>query len=128
MQIGVGQPAVTPEFQAPQMQGEVAGEHFQKLLEFNSAVPGADPQMAADGPVADIGEKLLDRLEEFAGRAREFSKVAMTEKPAQSPSEERVKSAVQSLEKMFDHSIEVQLVVRGSTQISGSANTLLRGQ
>jgi hypothetical protein len=35
---------------------------------------------------------------------------------------------IQSLGMMFDYSIETQLVVRGATQVSGAANTLLRGQ
>lgn len=35
---------------------------------------------------------------------------------------------IESLSNVFDHAIETQMVVRGATQISGSANTLLRGQ
>jgi hypothetical protein len=35
---------------------------------------------------------------------------------------------IQALGLVFDYSIETQLVVRGATQVSGSANTLLRGQ
>ncbi|WP_353980364.1 hypothetical protein [Salinicola endophyticus] len=33
-----------------------------------------------------------------------------------------------TLARVFDHSIETTMVVRGATQVSGSANTLLRGQ
>nr|WP_240998570.1 hypothetical protein [Pseudomonas viridiflava] len=40
----------------------------------------------------------------------------------------QVDRIVQSLGRMFDYSIETQMVVRGATQISGSANTLLKGQ
>ena len=35
---------------------------------------------------------------------------------------------IQALSMMYDYSIETQLVVRGATQTSGAANTLLRGQ
>jgi hypothetical protein len=35
---------------------------------------------------------------------------------------------IQALGLVFDYSIETQLVVRGATQVSGAANTLLRGQ
>jgi hypothetical protein len=35
---------------------------------------------------------------------------------------------IQALGMVFDYSIETQLVVRGATQVSGTANTLLRGQ
>lgn len=35
---------------------------------------------------------------------------------------------IQALGMVFDYSIETQLVVRGATQITGAANTLLRGQ
>lgn len=42
--------------------------------------------------------------------------------------ETQMDRAIQSLGMMFDHAIETQLVVRGATQVSGAANTLLRGQ
>lgn len=42
--------------------------------------------------------------------------------------EQQVDQIVHSLGRMFDYSIETQMVVRGATQISGSANTLLKGQ
>lgn len=35
---------------------------------------------------------------------------------------------INALSMMFDYSVETQLVVRGATQVSGAANTLLRGQ
>jgi hypothetical protein len=35
---------------------------------------------------------------------------------------------IRALGLMFDYSVETQLVVRGATQVSGAANTLLRGQ
>lgn len=127
MQIGVGQPAIIPEFQASQTPGGAGGEQFQRLVASNTA-PAADVHQTTTASLAGFGESLLDRLQAFASRAQEFSRAASGEKTLQSPSEERIKSAVTALEKMFDHSIEVQLVVRGTTQVSGAANTLLRGQ
>jgi hypothetical protein len=41
---------------------------------------------------------------------------------------QQMERVIESLGLMFDYSIETQLVVRGATQISGAANTLLRGQ
>ena len=35
--------------------------------------------------------------------------------------------AIQGLSLMFDYSVEMQLVVRGTTEVSGAANTLMRG-
>lgn len=35
---------------------------------------------------------------------------------------------IESLGSVFDHAIETQMVVRGTTQFSGAANTLLKGQ
>lgn len=102
-----------------------------------------------------IGDGLIDRLNSFIDRSRSFSKqadlltngatpgngapVINQEKPvsAQNPSaveppkkvgELQIDQIVQSMGKMFDYSIETQMVVRGATQISGSANTLLKGQ
>ena len=48
--------------------------------------------------------------------------------PPKKVGEQQVDQIVHSLGKMFDYSIETQMVVRGATQISGSANTLLKGQ
>ena len=41
---------------------------------------------------------------------------------------QQMNRVIQALGMMYDYSIETQLVVRGATQISGAANTLLRGQ
>lgn len=48
--------------------------------------------------------------------------------PPKRVAEQQVDQIVNSLGRMFDYSIETQMVVRGATQISGSANTLLKGQ
>ena len=41
---------------------------------------------------------------------------------------QQMDQVIQALTMMYDYSVETQLVVRGATQISGAANTLLRGQ
>jgi hypothetical protein len=53
---------------------------------------------------------------------------AASGQPPKKVGEQQVDQIVHSLGKMFDYSIETQMVVRGATQISGSANTLLKGQ
>lgn len=40
----------------------------------------------------------------------------------------QIDQVIASLGTIFNYSIETQLVVRGGTQVSGAANTLLRGQ
>jgi len=54
--------------------------------------------------------------------------LASAGQPPKKVGEQQVDQIVHSLGKMFDYSIETQMVVRGATQISGSANTLLKGQ
>ncbi|MFA1602647.1 hypothetical protein ACDW82_03215 [Alcaligenes faecalis] len=43
-------------------------------------------------------------------------------------SDQRVMTALDALNRMFDYSIETQVVVRSATQVSGAVNTLMRGQ
>ena len=99
-----------------------------------------------------IGQSLMDRLDGFIERSRTFSErvdalgrgdapspptaqvhnsTLLANHPAEStPKVEpnQVDQIVHSLGRMFDYSIETQMVVRGATQVSGSANTLLKGQ
>lgn len=98
-----------------------------------------------------IGSGLMERMNSFIDRSRAFSERAdlLTNNPSAPPpaqteirtasaspqaesgkkvGEQQVDQIVHSLGKMFDYSIETQMVVRGATQISGSANTLLKGQ
>lgn len=114
---------------------------FEHMAESAKGMPqGASPHQ--------IGSNLMERLDGFIDRSRQFSERAdaMTHGSAPSstghapPSEAsaaqdvsktggpQVDRIVQSLGRMFDYSIETQMVVRGATQISGSANTLLKGQ
>jgi hypothetical protein len=114
---------------------------FEHMAETAKGMPqGASPHQ--------IGTNLMERLDGFIDRSRQFSERAdaMTHGAAPQPASEaagsvkpsgdtpgkvggpQVDQIVQSLGRMFDYSIETQMVVRGATQISGSANTLLKGQ
>ncbi|MFJ3007443.1 hypothetical protein [Pseudomonas fluorescens] len=116
-------------------------EHMAKTS--GSIQPGAGPQ--------ELGVNLMERLNGFIERSRGFSerteRVANGAAPARttdasavekSPTptadtpnrvgDQQVNQLMQSLGKMFDYSIETQMVVRGATQVSGAANTLLKGQ
>ncbi|WP_462384312.1 hypothetical protein [Pseudomonas sp. Marseille-QA0892] len=92
-----------------------------------------------------LGEGLLNNLDGFLARAKNFTERAnemgkpsplldspVNAKPAgEAPAklqDNQIEQVVGSLSRMFDHAIETQMVVRGATQVSGAANTLLRGQ
>jgi hypothetical protein len=102
---------------------------------------------AAGSSVNQVAQGLMQRLDAFMVRTREFSGLqnspggvyaaappgssAPTPGPAPTataPGPANIDQTLGSLRLMFDHSIETQLVVRSATQISGSVNTLLRGQ
>lgn len=118
---------------------------FENMANSAKGMPeGASPHQ--------IGESLMQRLDGFIDRSRTFSARAESlshgspamplSTPAAGPSpfvatgaegapkvgDTQVANIVQSLGRMFDYSIETQMVVRGATQVSGSANTLLKGQ
>lgn len=120
----------------------------QSLFEHMANASGSIQQGA--GP-QELGANLMERLNGFIDRSRGFSErtdlvakgaaPARTNEPgaaektvtptAEAPKrvgEQQVNQLVQSLGKMFDYSIETQMVVRGATQVSGAANTLLKGQ
>ncbi|OCR23191.1 hypothetical protein AFK24_20320 [Pseudomonas syringae] len=80
----------------------------------NGPTPGAAPPAASAQPSA-------------APQAASANG-ASSGQPPKKVGEQQVDQIVHSLGKMFDYSIETQMVVRGATQISGSANTLLKGQ
>lgn len=114
---------------------------FEHMAETARGMPhGASPHQ--------IGNNLMERLDGFIDRSRQFTERAdaMSRGTAPQPAGEaanvfktgsdpavtvggaQVDQLVHSLGRMFDYSIETQMVVRGATQISGSANTLLKGQ
>lgn len=137
----IAQPA--PSATATQNLFEHVARHAQSLPE------GAGP--------SQVGEQILGNLKGFFERAGSFAERAgaVTRKspdmrsvelvslgqdgaavsgrlpdppPAAPVDKTEMDKVIQSLGAIFDHSIETQLVVRGTTQISGAANTLLRGQ
>ncbi|KAA0018371.1 hypothetical protein F0A16_11185 [Salinicola corii] len=105
---------------------------------------GASPPGASPG---ELGSNLIDNLDGFVDRVNTFAQQAQVP-DAQAPDrfakvttpapdagdtptaigDDKMAKVVDSLSQVFDHSIETTMVVRGATQVSGSANTLLKGQ
>lgn len=124
----VAAPAVAP---APAMAPETL--HAQNLFE-----QLAQRAASAPAPDAQLGERLLQRLDGFLDRSHTFASqanageqvpaaAAPQASPRQQPAAD-VGQLVGNLSRLFDYAIETQMVVRGATQVSGSANTLMRGQ
>lgn len=91
--------------------------------------------------LGEVGHVLAQRLDSYLERSRQFSArvehiansdTAYLETPSPARAgagpDDRVMTVLQSLHRMFDYSIETQVVVRSATQMSGAVNTLLRGQ
>jgi DNA-directed RNA polymerase specialized sigma54-like protein len=126
----------------------------QNLFEHVAAQAKSMPEGA--GPT-QLGQEMLQNLKGFFERSGSFAERAsgLTQRTSKTAGGELVSvgpkgagatdlsstrnsslpvdqsqmdKVIQSLGMMFDHSIETQLVVRGTTQVSGAANTLLRGQ
>lgn len=129
--IEVATPAVHGQELASQNLFEHMAQQAQGLSQ------GASP--------AQLGEGLLNNLDGFLARAKNFTERANeTTQPSplanaavepkasgEAPAkvqDNQIEQVVGSLSRMFDHAIETQMVVRGATQVSGAANTLLRGQ
>jgi hypothetical protein len=113
----------------------------QNLFEHMSGNIQALPHGASP---ADLGRTLIDDLKGFVERTGNFTNrtneaAKATSQPSftnaspdkQTPAgveDKQITRVVESLGTMFDHSIETQMVVRGTTQISGAVNTLVKGQ
>ncbi|MBB3980170.1 hypothetical protein GGQ64_005422 [Rhizobium azooxidifex] len=126
----------------------------QNLFEHIAAQAQSLPEGA--GP-SQLGQEVLQNLKGFFERSGSFAERAsgLTQRTPQATGGElvsvgpkgtggtdlsqtrnsavpvdqsQVDKVIQSLSMIFDHSIETQMVVRGTTQVSGAANTLLRGQ
>jgi hypothetical protein len=119
----------------PQQDGSAVNLFEWAMSQANSGAAGSGLDQVAQG--------LMTRLDAFMGRSREFSAQVAEASPATpagaAPSitpaangaptpPAHVDQALGALRLMFDHSIETQLVVRSATQMSGSVNTLLKGQ
>lgn len=113
----------------------------QNLFEHMSRNIQTLPQGASP---ADLGRSLVEDLKGFVERSGKFvNRTNETDKgtslqsftgtgsnDSKSPKVEgdAIARVVQELGTVFDHSIETQMVVRGTTQITGAANTLVKGQ
>ncbi|SBW81697.1 hypothetical protein PVE_R1G3815 [Pseudomonas veronii 1YdBTEX2] len=145
--------ATTATAALPPSGGQVDLQASQNL--FEHMTDSAKGMPAGAGP-QQIGEGLMERLNGFIDRSQNFSKRAdaltngsmvgnavapagtqqfaslpngaAAGEPATKVADQQIDQIVQSLGRMFDYSIETQMVVRGATQISGAANTLLKGQ
>lgn len=131
-------PTPTPEISAKTLASQNLFEHMAHQA--GSSSSGASP--------GELGSNLLDNLDGFIDRVNDFARqakvpdVQASDRFAQVTSQgatdagdapsavgdDKLAKVVDSLGRVFDHSIETTMVVRGATQVSGSANTLLRGQ
>lgn len=127
---------------------------FQYLASVNpSGVPTAPSPGQLGGAMVDNLKGFLDRSQNLTTRAQELTRrepeapgakmvhrgsgdhpvspqaLSIGPRPEKPPVDgNQLDKVIQSLGMMFDYSIETQMVVRGTTQVSGAANTLLRGQ
>ena len=98
---------------------------------------GTSPMQLGEGVLNNIGG-YLERARQFSERAENLGPkplqvsdtgtTALPKEGAPRMQDNQLEQVVGSLSRMFDHAIETQMVVRGATQVSGAANTLLRGQ
>ncbi|MGZ9706939.1 hypothetical protein ACXX81_13055 [Pseudomonas sp. GNP013] len=96
-------------------------DRSRSFSERADALSSGSPPGAATGPVNTQASSGTDKPASAQQRAD-------AGQPPKKVGEQQVDQIVHSLGRMFDYSIETQMVVRGATQISGSANTLLKGQ
>jgi hypothetical protein len=125
---------------------------FQYLATVNpSGMPAAPSPGQLGGAMADHLRSFLERSQTLTERSQALTSRAPEKPPAKlvhrgsdatqvalppaaeggrkpAVGEQQIDKVIQSLGMMFDYSIETQMVVRGATQVSGAANTLLRGQ
>ena len=151
-----GMTTTTVASTGPQTQGlEASRNLFEHMLDTAGGMPqGAGPSQLGDGLMARLND-FIDRQRTFADHAAlsanpsasgtwsEPGRVPQTQGVERSAStfepdsaahsrqhvgDHQVDHIVQSLGRMFDYSIETQMVVRSATQVSGATNTLLKGQ
>ncbi|MEP7456714.1 hypothetical protein [Phyllobacterium sp. SB3] len=92
---------------------------------------------------ADLGRSLVNDLKGFVERSgkfvnrsnetekstpQSFTNTALSGNTSTKVEGDAITRVVQELGTVFDHSIETQMVVRGTTQMTGAANTLVKGQ
>lgn len=146
--IPPGAGALTPTPPAAETSAKALAS--QNLFEHMASQAGAGAAPAGASP-AELGSNLIDNLDGFVDRVNTFAQQAKvpdaqapdrfakvaTQETSPAPDagdaptaigDEKMAKVVDSLGQVFDHSIETTMVVRGATQVSGSANTLLKGQ
>lgn len=127
-------PAATPPMTPTLLPEQATQNLFEHLAANGQGLPaGSSP--------TQIGDNLMQHLDGFIERSRRYAESARpTPAPPPGPgsggsapaparvAEGQLAQLAGALTRTFDYAIETQMVVRGATQISGSANTLLRGQ
>lgn len=139
--------------QAPQRQAPTNLVEYLATMNPNGLASGASPSELAQGVVKNL-QGFFDRSQSMTSRARALadptppphasmsvvhrgpaeaaldpSAVRVGPQPAKGAVDgQQMERVIQALGMVFDYSIETQLVVRGTTQVAGAANTLLRGQ
>lgn len=93
---------------------------------------------ARAGALADPGQlasELTSRMDGFLRRAGESAREQAPSSTAQQGATERsaldnrqLDRVIESMNRSFEFAVQTQLVVRGATQTTGSANTVLKGQ
>lgn len=115
---------------SPLVASASAPDAVQAAAQFDRATEHARRDAHGES-LGQVTEAMLGKLEGFVERAENFSGHGhiMDRPQAAAPAfDDKMGQAMQSLQFMFDRSIETQLVVRATTQVSGAANTLVRGQ
>lgn len=123
-------------------------------MAFNQSQKDLFEQMASNANAAQpnspgaLGGQVLDHMDGYLSRVGSYQSPAITntadhpdytfssEKAVapkdsaevSSKKDDQMNAVIESLGKTFDYSLETTMVVRGATQTSGSANTLLKGQ
>ncbi|WP_332766793.1 hypothetical protein [Pseudomonas koreensis] len=133
---------VAPTVTTEALTAQASQNLFEHMAQISQGVThGASPAQVGVDVMQNL-DGFLSRVQQFADRAGTLSSPSQPSKPQSlssiSPAGGNVSSGpassaslemtIKSLSLMFDHSIETQLVVRGATQVSGAANTLLKGQ
>jgi hypothetical protein len=92
---------------------------------------------ARAGALADPGQlasELTSRMDGFLRRAGEAAREQAPSAGAQGTTERsalddrQLDRVIDSMNRSFEFAVQTQLVVRGATQTTGSANTVLKGQ
>jgi hypothetical protein len=88
--------------------------------------------------LGQVTQSVMDKLDGFVERSSLLQRTRAPSSTVQnmvpggaqgsSTAASGIEQAMQSMQWMFDRSIETQLVVRAATQVSGAASTLVRGQ